>query len=146
MLRTYSFLDFQASLVGPGGVIGLGNGSGAAEEGVTVETIEETDKMLIGADGSPMHSLNPSRAAKITVRLLKTSPVNGLLIQMMNLQRASSVLWATNVLSISDARGDVGVGRSVAFLKPPTLTYAKEAGMNEWEFNCGAWDGALAQV
>lgn len=143
-MKTYSFLDFHGSLVGPGGIINIGAGSGSAEEGVTVEPLEETDKMVIGADGSGMHSLNGSRAAKVTVRLLKTSPVNGLLMQMYNFQRVSSLLWGKNVLTMRDvARGDQYVAREVAFTKMPTNTYGKDGGMLEWEMNAVAADAVL---
>ena len=39
MPSTYSFLDVKASLVGPGGSISLGSGSGNAEEGISVEPV-----------------------------------------------------------------------------------------------------------
>lgn len=143
-MKTYSFLDVDATLVGPGGVISLGNGSGPAEEGITVEMTEETDKMVVGADGEGMHSLSGARAGKMTVRLLKTSPVNRQLNQLYNLQRLGSATWGLNVITITDkARGDVIVGQEAAFVKLPTISYGKEAGMIEWEFNCVKVDGSL---
>lgn len=144
MLNTYSFQQIHASLGGPGGLISLGSGSASAEEGITVDPLEETDMMKSGADGSVMHSLNPSKTAKVTVRLLKTSPVNNLLATLFALQRVSALLWGQNILSITDiARGDVYTCQSVAFTKFPSNTYAKEGGMLEWEFNVGIMDPAL---
>ena len=72
----YSFEDVQATITGPGGTISLGAGAGNAQEGISVEFIDDKDNMLMGADGSGVHSLRASNAARILVRLLKTSPVN----------------------------------------------------------------------
>lgn len=133
----YSFLNVNASIVGPGGALNLAAGAAAAEEGITIEPVEDKNQMTIGADGKGQHSLIASDAATITVRLLKTSPLNAALQIMYDLQSASSALWGTNVMTITDSgRGDVTVGQGVAFKKRVPLTYAKEAGIMEWIFDC----------
>ena len=119
----------------------LGNGSGAAEEGITIEMTAEKDIMTIGADGTSMHSLSADNSGMITVRLLKTSPVNAQLQAMYDAQKLDPSLWAQNVITISNTNSGDSVGcRSVAFKKLPNNVYAKEGGMNEWEFNAGAID------
>lgn len=134
-MGTYSFLSVQATLAGPGGNISLGSGAGAAEEGITVEMLEEKDQMTVGADGSIMHSLRASNAARISVRLLKTSPVNAQLSELYNFQRQSPANWGQNTLVVSDTvRGDLVSGSQIAFARQPQLTYAKDAGMQEWIF------------
>lgn len=134
----YSFKDFQATLSGPGGVIDLGFGSGSAEEGVTVTMNEDKNNMVLGADGSVMHSLHAADGGTITVRLLKTSNVNALLMAMYNFQRATSATWGINVFTIRDvARGDAITGIKAAFKKIPDLTYAKDGNTNEWTFDVG---------
>jgi len=144
-MATYSFLNFNASLIGPGGAISLGSGTGISEEGFSVEFTEEADNMKIGADGTPMHSLNASKAGKLTIRLQKTSPTNALLSAMYNFQRTSSANWGQNIFTASDTiRGDVYTCQLVAFTKFPKNDYAKEAGNIEWEFNAGIVDPALA--
>lgn len=143
-MATYSFLDVSASIVGPGGAIALGSGSGAAEEGISVEYTTEADTLTIGADGTPMHGLNADKSGTITVRLLKTSPTNQQLMAMFNVQRASSSLFGNNVITIIATHGgDVTTAQSVAFKQKAGLTYAKDAGMNEWAFSCGKIDSAL---
>lgn len=143
-MATYSFLDTVASIAGPGGVVDLAAGAAVAEEGITVEMVEDKDAMTTGADGEVMHSLHAGKAARFTVRLLKTSPVNSLLSIMYDLQTASSALHGTNVVLIRNtSRGDAVTGRSVAFAKYPTNTYAKEGGMMEWVFNVGKCDQIL---
>ncbi len=135
-MATYSFLDFNFAISGPGGAFPLGSGSGAAEEGVTIEPVEDKNIMQIGADGSGQHSLVASTASTVTVRLLKTSPVNALLMGLYNYQTSSSILHGRNTMVGTDlGRGDVVTLTQVAFKRVPSLTYAKEAGINEWTFD-----------
>jgi hypothetical protein len=146
-MPTYSFLDVQAALVGPGGAINLGAGAAAAEEGITVEPTESIDGMTIGADGTPMHSLYANKSGKITVRLLKTSPVNKQLAQMYAIQTSAGANHGQNVLTISSTGlQDVITCQSVAFERAPNITYAKEGGINEWTFNAGIIDRTLGNV
>lgn len=132
----YSFLNVVATIAGPGGVFNLGQGAAVAEEGITIEAAEDKNVMTIGADGRGQHSLVASDAATVTIRLLKTSPINAALMAMYDLQSASSALWGQNVITVVDTgRNDLTTLQSVAFKKKPTLTYAKEAGFNEWVFD-----------
>ncbi len=136
-MAAYSFLNVNCTLAGPGGVLNLAAGAAAAEEGITIEPVEDKNVMTIGADGKGQHSLVASDARTATVRLLKTSPLNQALMIMYNLQSANSALWGTNVMTVTDsARNDYTVLQACAFKKAPVLTYAKEGGMNEWVFDC----------
>jgi hypothetical protein len=132
----YSFLNVNATIAGPGGIVNLAAGAAVAEEGITIEAVEDKNVMTIGADGRGQHSLVASDACTFTVRLLKTSPVNQALMLMYDLQSASSALWGQNVVSVVDSgRGDLTTIQAVAFKKKPTITYAKEGGMMEWTFD-----------
>jgi Protein of unknown function (DUF3277) len=146
-MTTYSFLDVNAALVGPGGAVNLGSGAGAAEEGITIEAAEDIDTMTIGADGTPMHSLHANKSGTVTVRLLKTSPVNQVLANLYAFQTANGANHGQNTISITNSQTqDVITCRSVAFRKAPSISYAKEAGTNEWTFNAGAIDRILGSV
>lgn len=135
-MAVYSFLNVNATLAGPGGVINLGAGAANSEEGITIEAVEDKNVMTIGADGQGQHSLIASDACKVTVRLLKTSPINTQLMDMYNFQSVSSALWGQNTFTITDSvRGDLTVAQSAAFNKKPTINYAKEGGFNEWIFD-----------
>ena len=135
-MATYSFQDVAAAIVGVGGSINLASGAAVAEEGITIEAVEDKNIMTIGADGSGMHSLVSNEASTVTVRLLKTSPVNAQLQLMYNLQTLSSLVHGKNVITVRDVvRGDSIVLTSAAFKKRPTVTYAKEGGMMEWTFD-----------
>lgn len=132
-MATYSFLNIVAAIAGPGAAFNLGVGASIAEEGITIEAIEDKNVMTIGADGKGQHSLIASDAVKVTIRVLKTSPLNGYLMAAYDLQSASSALWGQNVITIADtARQDLTLVQSAAFVKKPAITYAKEAGFNEW--------------
>jgi hypothetical protein len=134
-MGAYSFLNVQASLIGPGGSLNVGPGSGAAEEGITVSMAEEKGDTKVGADGQLMQSLRASNLGHITLRLLKTSPVNAQLSAMYNTQKTLSSLWGNNVLRVSDVvRGDVVLGTQMAFTKHPDIVYAKDGNTNEWVF------------
>lgn len=131
----YSFLNVNCTIAGPGGVLNLASGAAAAEEGITIEAVEDKNQMTIGADGKGQHSLIASDAVSIVVRLLKTSPQNAALMIMYNIQSVSSALWGSNVMTITDSgRNDYTVVQAVAFKKRPAITYAKEGGMMEWTF------------
>ncbi len=132
----YSFLNVSASLAGPGGLLNLAAGAAAAEEGITIEPVEDKNLMTIGADGKGQHSLIASDACVVTVRLLKTSPLNKALMIMYDLQSATSSLWGQNVFTIVDSgRNDFTVVQGCAFKKKPGITYAKDAGIMEWTFD-----------
>ena len=141
--RTYSFQDTHVQLIGPGCSIQLGN-AGNAEGGISYEFVEETDTMHIGADGTVAHSLHASRAAKLRIRLLKTSPTNAILQQAYNYQRTSALFWGKNLILLNNpVLGDNGTASGVAFTRNPNNTYSKESGEIEWEFNAAAFDVIL---
>jgi hypothetical protein len=143
-MAAYSFADIHAEITGPGGSIPLGAGAGVAEEGLTVDPIEDKDTMTIGADGTPMHSLHMGKGARISVRLMKTSPTNRDLMAMYNFQTSSAANHGRNTLVIRDvARGDVMTARDVAFARIPTLTWSKDPGVHEWIFLAGKCDPVL---
>ena len=133
---TYSFLDVVAAIAGPGLVGNLGNGAAVAEEGITIEPVGDKNIMTIGADGRGQHSLLANEARTVTVRLLKTSPMNAILMAAYEFQTSSSAYHGKNVITVTNPiMGDVTVLQACAFKKVPALTYANEAGMNEWVFD-----------
>ena len=146
-MSTYSFLNVNAAIVGPGGAVNLAQGAGVADEGITIDAHEDIDTMTIGADGTPMHSLHANKSGSVTIRLLKTSPVNQKLAQLYAFQTASGANHGQNTISLSNSYTQDSVTcQQVAFRKRPTLTYGKEAGMNEWTFNAGIIDFALGST
>lgn len=91
-----------------------------------------------------MHVLNASKGGEVTVRMLKTSPVNQQLSTMYNAQTISSSLHGNNVITIRDkSRGDVVTCRSVAFRRMAPNSWAKAGNTIEWAFTAGYIDVLL---
>lgn len=135
-MSVYSFGDVSATLNGPTGSFQLGMGAGAATEGITIEMMTDGNTLMVGAGGEGMHSQNLDTSSTVTVRLLKTSPVNGLLMAAYNAQRVNSALYGKNAIVVRSVyQGDLVVCREVAFARVPTLNYGTEGGTNEWIFH-----------
>lgn len=143
-MPAYSFLDVVAAISGPGGAFPLGSGAGAAKEGISYEFSAETNRKVVGADGSVMNSLSADKSGKITVRLLKTSLTNALLSAMFNFQRTSGAFWGQNVLTVANPQtGDVMTAQQCSFQRHAANTYAEEGNVIEWEFDAGVIDPLL---
>lgn len=141
---SYSFLDVRCSMIGPGGSVNLGNGSGASEEeGIKIVSAVK-NKMETGADSTVQHSLIGNKSGTFTISLLKTSKNNAILDQMYNIQTSAGKNHGQNTLSLAiPDTGEVITLNQVAFSKRPDLRYASEAGMNEWEFDAGVITSTL---
>ena len=143
---TYSFLDVTCSIVGPGAIVTLGNDSGSAEEGISIEMEADKNTMTVGSDGSYMHNLHAGNAGTVTVRLLKTSPQNTLLMAAYNAQRISSALWGKNVITLVQTNSDDAITCiGCAFVRQPNLEYATDGGTVTWAFHAGKIVGLLGE-
>ena len=143
-MSTYSFADISASLVGPGGAISLGSGSGNADEGITVAMAASRNTMTVGADGEVMHTLNANKSGTVTLTYLKTSPVNALLQALYDAQTLESRLWGKNPITVTNPpTGEVTTCRSCAFGKRPDLTYKKDGDTVAWVFDAAKIDTIL---
>ena len=143
-MGVYSFLDNSATWTGPGGTISLGSTSGAAKEGITIEYEEEVGHMDVGAGGAVQHSLHANKSGTITIRVLKSSPINQKISNKIAFQRASAENYGQDVFSIANlVTGDIVTCQFVAPKKFSALTYAEDAGMNEWVLNAGLIEPTL---
>lgn len=133
---TYSFIDVQASITGPGGSFSLcGDSEGVAEEGIRIEPVDSKNTMTMGANGG-MHNLHANNPATVTLVLLKNSPVNQQLMDLYNAQRVSSATWGKNVIIITNrATGDKSAIQFAAFHNPPSIQNQKDGGTNSWVFD-----------
>ena len=134
---TYSFIDVVASFKGPGASGGFDlSGAGVASEAIKVSMNGDADAMTIGAAGDGMHSLNASKAGRITITMLKTAPGNALLSAMYNYQMMSSAFWGQNQFSIKNpVTGDSVSAQAGAFVKRPDVVYDAAGPMLVWDFN-----------
>lgn len=135
-MSTYSFMDVQAAIVGPGGAFSLGYGEAVAEEGITLVAAGDKNTMTVGSDGEGMHSLHADKSGQVTVRLLKTAPANAKLQALYDAQSLDSRLWGKNLITVTNsASADIGAARSCAFKKLPDLKFAKDGDIVEWVFD-----------
>ena len=141
-MSTYSFQTVTASLTGPTGIVpNMGYGAAAADEGISVVRAEDVNNMTPGADGEIMHSLHKTKHGQVTVRLLKTSPVNAQLLAMYNLQTANPTLHGRNVVIVGNtANAELHTCRQVAFKKCPDFNSKKDGDIVEWVFDAGKID------
>ncbi|HIE5943673.1 hypothetical protein WK90_01535 [Burkholderia cepacia] len=143
-MTTYSFQDVAATIVGPGGAFSLGYGEATAEEGITIVRAGDKNTMTIGSDGEGMHSLHADKSGQVTLRYLKTAPINAKLMALYDAQSLDSRLWGKNLIEVRQtAAGDVMTARSCAFKKAPDLKYAKDGDVVEWVFDSIKIDNIL---
>lgn len=143
-MQAYSFLNVQATLLGPGGTINLGYGAAVADEGITVNRAGDKNAMTIGADGEGMNTLRADKSGTVAVRLLKTSPANAQLMALYNAQSLSATLWGQNTIAITQTGvGDLHTCRQVAFKKAPDMNYKKDGDLVEWVFDVVKIDSML---
>ena len=143
-MSTYSFIDVTASLTGPTGTINLGYGSGNTEEGISIDMAGDKNTMMIGADGKGMHSLHADRSGTVTLRYLKTSPINARLMAMYAAQTLSSSLHGQNLITVGHSiSGDITTAQQCAFKKKPNLAYKKDGDIVEWVFDAIEIDSVL---
>lgn len=143
-MATYSFQDVQAGIVGPGAAFSLGYGSANAEEGITIAAAGDKNTMTVGADGEVMHSLHADKSGQVTLRYLKTAPINALLMAAYDAQSLDSRLWGKNLVTVTNpVSGEVTTARSCAFKKKPDLNYKKDGDIIEWVLDAGKIDTIL---
>lgn len=144
---TYSFQDVQATFMGPPAFnFDMGYGAAIGEEGLSIAFADDKNTMLIGADGEGMHSLHAGKSGTITVRTLKTSPLNKKLALAYAAQTNVTSLHGQNVIVIRNTgSGDLITARQCAFKKWPDLKYAKDGDVLEWVFDSIKIDGFLGE-
>ena len=132
---TYSFIDVNATLTGPGASLLLSE-SGVADEGIDFQYSGEKSSMMTGASGDGMHSLHAGQPGRVVLRLLKVSPLNAALSKLYAAQTASPALHGRNTITLSDAqRGDFATAEQCAFSKHTDGKWAKEGNIQEWVFD-----------
>lgn len=117
-------------------VIGVWDG----DDAVTIEPLEDTGTMLVGADGSSIFSQSANEGATITLRLQHTSPTHRLLHQRYARQRARGVRvvgFPVNVIDVDSNEG--GSADQVFIQRAPTDSKGTNAGVREWVLVTGQW-------
>lgn len=143
-MKSYSFRDITATFKSEEGTFSIGMGAGVAEEGISFEKVEDRNTMMLGIYGDAIHFLHASDAGIVRLRLLKTSPTNGLLMRVYKQQFFKGPQWGKNLISLQDkARGDKVTASEVAFAGEPNLAYGKVGAVNEWVFHAAHIEDTL---
>lgn len=66
-MKTYSFLDVNCGMIGPGLAVDLSTGAGLAQEGISFAWNADINTTTIGADGLGMQTLKADKSGTITV-------------------------------------------------------------------------------
>lgn len=143
-MKTYSFLDVQCAMVGPGLALDLSAGAGLADEGISFAFNGEINNTTIGADGLGFNTLRADKSGTVTIRVLRQSPLNQKLSAALAFQRTSSAAHGQNTITLLDRnKGDNITAQNVAFQRVPNLDFGKDAQMVEWTFSAVTMDMAL---
>jgi len=143
MPGTYAFQDFLGAYSGPGGVADISSG-GIAEEGITIAFDEDKATKTNGADGDWMYSLHAASGGMVTVRVLKTSPLNAFFGRLYNFETSSGANYGRGTFTGRNvSTGDAFVCDGCGIRKFPDNVNAKEGGTNEWVFMAGVIDVTL---
>lgn len=117
-------------------VIGFWDGDDAA----TIEPLEDTGQMMVGADGSSIFSQSANEGATITLRLQHTSPTHRLLHQRHARQRARGVRVVGFPINVIDIDSGEGGSTDQAFIqRAPTDSKGTAAAVREWVLVTGQW-------
>lgn len=139
----YSFGDIVCSITGPGGSFTISEG-GVADEGITIAMTDDKTSMVTGADGSWMHNLHEANSGRVTIRLMKNSPLNRRMMDLYNYQTGSSAYTGQNTLVLSNPQwGEDHLCKGGAFVKLPDNVSAKDGAAMEWTMNFGSIDTKL---
>lgn len=130
---TYSMLNVAATLDGMT-IQGFFDG----DDVVSIEPVEDTGQLLVGADGSSIFSQTANNAHSITLRLQHTSPTHKQLQQKAARQRAGSIVpFAFNVKDTTSGEG--GTGASCFVMREPNKQNGTNATVREWQLVCPDW-------
>lgn len=137
MLATYAFADFLCAYTGPGGTLDLSSG-GITDDGITIAFDEDKATKTNGADGEWMYSLHEASGGTATIRLQKTSPLNGPLSRLYNRETTSGANYGRGVITgRNPVTGDSFTCIGCGIRKFPDNVNAKLGGANEWVFLVG---------
>ncbi len=128
MSTIYSFGDSEVTIDGPGGSFRLG---ADPTESITIRD-SDTYESKSGADGF-IERIHKAGATYITVKLLKTSPVNALLSQLHQVNRQSTANWGRNTIKIVRLGKDVTTCEALAFANYDGPS-SDHGGQIWWEF------------
>lgn len=127
--RNYSFKSIICMV---GGVQAFGFGDG--DDAILIDPIEDVASMMQGCDGWATISKNAATGVKITLKLLDTSPFNGILQATLTSMDALGQIIPIPIF-LKDLNGlDLLQVDQAVISKRPSAPYGKNANIRQWEF------------
>lgn len=113
-----------------------------------IEPTTELGKPVVGADGSSIVSITADQSAKVTVKLMPTSPFNAYLNNKVRKMRAgglaSSITFPIGFLDMST--GESGACTQAIVTKIPDVSKGASATERVWEIFCPCWVPSEVQI
>ena len=107
---------------------------GDGDDAISVEPATEAATMRIGVGGSAVVSMQQDLSGTVRLRCLRTSPMNGHLQRLLNLQRQTGV---GHPLLVKDPRGaEVHACEQAFIMQQPQSQHGKNASDVEWMIAC----------
>jgi len=129
MLLTYNPKDIVFSF---GTVLVSGFSEGSM---VNFEPDEDSFTKVVGADGQVTRSLNANASGRFTCTLKGSSPSNGLLSALHNVDRKNG--GGVKPILLKDNNGQTLIASGKAWIvRQPAVDMAKEVTDREWMFDC----------
>lgn len=110
------------------------------DDAVTIEPLEDTGGLLVGAGGDSIFSQSANEGARITLRLMHTSPTHRLLMQKAARQRVPGVRVTGFPVTLNDVDSNEGGAADDVYIQSePTDQKGKAASVREWVLVTGSW-------
>lgn len=117
-------------------VIGFAEG----DDAVLIEDTTELGTEIVGADGSSLLSITADRSAKITLKLLASSPFNQFLQNKVDVMRSGTGLAGAMAVGVLDTSMGYSGGCTTAMvMKKPNIGYGANPTEREWVIFCPCW-------
>lgn len=122
-------------------VIGLAEG----DDVLNIERNNELGDPMIGADGSALVSITADNSAKVTLKLLPTSPFNDFLNgKVMRMRSGGRVVFPLGFTDMST--GESGAGAEAIIIGEPTVAKGAKATERQWTFFVADWVPSTVQI
>lgn len=133
----YTMLNVAATVDGL-----LVQGVWDGDDAIVVEQGADVGAMLIGADGSGIFSQSADASARITIRLMHTSPTHAQLNRKWQQQRAGRLLPFP--VDIKDKNsGEGGTADRCFIMQAPTDQKGKNASVRAWVLVTQEWKPSI---
>jgi len=108
-------------------------------EAITIERDADQESAVAGVDGNVVRVINPSKLARVTVRLQGGAAANALLRAMRALYNPVLPQLDKGVFQMTDLNTGVSLISDIAWVsKEPLPNLSGEAPVSEWELTCAA--------